>query len=619
MAEKRKVKKKPEESNPLHRDYSVGSNLRFIFHALLTEYPVLWLLLPLGALVSPVMQYLWSFITKLVIDMAMEGEGWRRLLLVIGCFAAVQLAASLLNTLYNSSCWYRYIGARMTLLTRLIRKAMTVDFEHLENPDVMDAFQKAQNAAASNISGVEGMMRTGAGLLCSFTVVGAGIAIMGTLHPALIVLLLLTAALSFLMTDRVNALAKRTVWDVLSSWWRKNYYMQNISTDFQAAKDIRMFHLKDWLLEKMRGLNRYRYRMQKKNEWLWFAAGLFDSLMWMVSQIGIYAFIVVQFVRGNISVGDATLYTATAGTFYNYATQMLKSVADLRQRSREVCDFRSFLDFEGGDLNAEGQKVPRTGSYEFTFENVSFRYPKAESYALKDLTLTLRPGERLAVVGLNGAGKSTLIKLLLRLYEPTEGRLLLNGTDVRTYEKRDYYRLFAPLFQEVELFAFPLSENISMDTPEATDCRRVEKCLRDAGFADKLKELKDGVMTQVLKVIDDEGVDFSGGERQKLALARALYKDAPVVVLDEPTAALDALAEYRLYQEFDRLIGGKSAVYISHRLSSTRFCDHVAMFQSGEMVEYGTHDELLKKDGAYAEMFRIQAQYYQEEGGALCG
>ncbi|MDO4318377.1 MAG: ABC transporter ATP-binding protein [Lachnospiraceae bacterium] len=619
MAEKRKVKKKPEEANPLHRDYSVGSNLRFIFHALLTEYPVLWLLLPLGALVSPVMQYLWSFIAKLVIDMAMEGEGWRRLLLVIGCFAAVQLAASLLNTLYNSSCWYRYIGARMTLLTRLIRKAMTVDFEHLENPDVMDAFQKAQNSAGNNNSGVEGMMRTGAGLLCSFTVVGTGIAIMGTLHPGLIVLLLLTAALSFLMTDRINALAKRTVWDVLSSWWRKNNYMQNISTDFQAAKDIRMFHLKDWLLEKMRELNRYRYRMQKKNEWLWFAAGLFDSLMWMVSQIGIYVFIVVQFVRGNISVGDATLYTATAGTFFNYATQLLKSVADLRQRSREVCDFRSFLDFEGGDLNAEGQKVPRTGSYEFTFENVSFRYPKAESCALKDLTLTLRPGERLAVVGLNGAGKSTLIKLLLRLYEPTEGRILLNGTDVRTYEKRDYYRLFAPLFQEVELFAFPLSENISMDTPEATDCRRVEQCLRDAGFADKLKELKDGVMTQVLKVIDDEGVDFSGGERQKLALARALYKDAPVVVLDEPTAALDALAEYRLYQEFDRLIGGKSAVYISHRLSSTRFCDHVAMFQSGKMVEYGTHDELLKKNGAYAEMFRIQAQYYQEEGGALCG
>ncbi len=619
MAEKRKKKLKQENVNPLHRDYSLGSNIRFIFHTLLSEYPVFWLLLPLGALVSPIMQYLWSFITKVIIDMAMAGESIKRLLLVVGCFTAVQLLASLLNTMYNAGSWYRYIGARMTLMTHLNRKAMTVDFEHLENPDVMDAFRKAQNAGSNNDSGLEGVMHTGAGLLCRFTVVGVGIAIMGTLHPVLIALLLFTSVLSFLMSDRVNAYGKRTIWDVLSTWWRKDNYMQNLSTDFQAAKDIRMFHLKDWLLEKMKEQNRFRYRMQKKNEWLWFAAGLFDSVMWLVSQIGIYVFIVVQLVRGRISVGDATLYVSTAGTFYSQATQVLKDLANLRQRSREVCDFRSFLDFDGGDLEAEGKKVPRTGSYEFTFEQVSFRYPKAENYALKDLNLTIKPGERLAVVGLNGAGKSTLIKLLLRLYEPTEGRILLNGEDVRAYEKRDYYRLFAPLFQEDELFAFPLSENISMDTPEATDGNRVEKCLRDAGFSDKLAELKDGIKTQVLKVIDDEGVDFSGGERQKLALARALYKDAPVVVLDEPTAALDALAEYRLYQEFDRLIGGKSAVYISHRLSSTRFCDHVAMFQNGSMVEYGTHEELLKKNGAYGEMFRIQAQYYREEGGELCG
>lgn len=619
MAEKRKKKLKQENANPLHRDYSLGSNLRFIFHTLLSEYPIFWLLLPLGALVSPIMQYLWSFITKVIIDMAMAGESIQRLLLVVGCFTAVQLLASLLDTLYNAGSWYRFIGTRMTLMTRLNRKAMTVDFEHLENPDVMDAFRKAQNAGSNNDSGLEGVMRTGAGLLCRFTVVGVGIAIMGTLHPVLIALLLFTSVLSFLMSDRVNAYGKRTIWDVLSTWWRKDNYMQNLSTDFQAAKDIRMFHLKDWLLEKMKELNRFRYRMQKKNEWLWFAAGLFDSVMWLVSQIGIYVFIVMQLVRGRISVGDATLYVSTAGTFYSQATQVLKDLANLRQRSREVCDFRSFLDFDGGDLETGGQKVPRTGSYEFTFEQVSFRYPKAENYALKDLTLTIKPGERLAVVGLNGAGKSTLIKLLLRLYEPTEGRILLNGADIRTYEKRDYYRLFAPLFQEVELFAFPLSENISMDTPEATDGNRVEKCLRDAGFSDKLAELKAGIKTQVLKVIDDEGVDFSGGERQKLALARSLYKDAPVVVLDEPTAALDALAEYRLYQEFDRLIGGKSAVYISHRLSSTRFCDHVAMFRNGSMVEYGTHEELLKKNGAYGEMFRIQAQYYREEGGALYG
>jgi len=218
-------------------------------------------------------------------------------------------------------------------------------------------------------------------------------------------------------------------------------------------------------------------------------------------------------------------------------------------------------------------------------------------------------------VGLNGAGKSTFIKLLLRLYEPTQGEIYLNGVDVRTYNKHDYYRVFAPVFQQVQLFAFPLSENVSMQAPEETDEGQAAECLKAAGLTDKLKELPDGIHTQVLKIIYDDGVDFSGGEKQKLALARALYKNAPVVILDEPTAALDALAESRLYEEFDRLIGGKTAVYISHRLSSTQFCNHVAMFAGGRLAEYGTHESLLRQGGEYAKMFRIQAQYYVEEGG----
>ena len=217
------------------------------------------------------------------------------------------------------------------------------------------------------------------------------------------------------------------------------------------------------------------------------------------------------------------------------------------------------------------------------------------------------------MVGLNGAGKSTFIKLLLRLYEPTEGTIYLNGVDIKTYQRESYYKVFAPVFQEVQLFAFPLSENISMETPQQTDPKKASQCLADAGFVEKLKELPQGVSTQVLKVIYDDGVDFSGGEKQKIGLARALYKNAPVVVLDEPTAALDALAEHQLYQDFDRLIGGKTAVYISHRLSSTQFCDRVAMFAEGKMVEYGTHQSLLALGGAYAAMFEVQAQYYVEE------
>jgi ABC-type multidrug transport system fused ATPase/permease subunit len=496
---------------------------------------------------------------------------------------------------------------------------MTVNFEHLENSDVMDAFRKAQNSSGGNEQGVEGMMRTGVECMSKLSVAFVGFIIMGTLHPLILLLLCVTAALSFVVNDKVNAYTKKTVWDVLAPWWRKNSYMNNISTEFKAAKDIRMFSLKEWLLAKCRELNEYRYNMQKKNERNWFWVGEFDNVMWALSQVGIYVFIINAVIKKDVSIANAFLYVTTAETFYDSVSSVLKNISALRQRNREVSDFRSFLDFEGGSLGDGGLPVPECNKYEFVFENVSFSYPKAEKCALKDLDLTLKPGERLAVVGLNGAGKTTFIKLLLRLYDPTGGRILLNGVDIRAYQRRSYYHLFAALFQEVELFAFPLAENISMDTPENTDVARAEECLQMAGFGDKLKELPKGVQTEVLKVIDEEGLDFSGGERQKLVLARALYKDAPIVVLDEPTAALDALAEYELYQNFDKMIGNKSAVYISHRLSSTRFCDHIAMFLEGQMVEYGTHEELLRKNGPYANMFELQAQYYVEEGAVNDG
>ena len=218
------------------------------------------------------------------------------------------------------------------------------------------------------------------------------------------------------------------------------------------------------------------------------------------------------------------------------------------------------------------------------------------------------------MVGLNGAGKTTFIKLLLRLYDVTSGEITVNGININRFRRKDYYRLFAPVFQNVELFAFPLAENVSMKEPENTDREKALQCLVQAGMQEKLASFEKGIDTEILKVLYEDGVDLSGGEKQKLALARALYKDSPIIVLDEPTAALDALAEYELYRNFDKMMEGKTAVYISHRLSSTRFCDKIAMFVDGRIVEYGTHEELLAKRGAYANMFEVQAQYYETEG-----
>lgn len=607
---KRKKEEKTETANPLHIEHSLMGNVGFILKYMIKVDKFFLALIPLGVLCSPVMQYLWTFISKFVIDM-ITGEGEvRQLLRMILVSAAVQTVSTMANTWFWGELWWRYIKTRFVMIRDKNYKVMSIDFECLEDPDLMDCYQKAGNAANNNMDGIEGMMREIVNFLQQVSVTAAGLLIMGRMNGYIMLLLIFMAALSAANGNHANKKAKRTIWDPMASWWRKSNYMENITTDAAAAKDIRMFGLKEWLAEKYRKLNLSRLEAFQKNAKLWTAACVINSILWAVCQLALYGWLVMAVAEKRITIGNFSLYIAAASSFFNSVSQMLGSINNLFARSREVDDFRSFLEFDGGDGAAKGRDVPKLPQYGFEFRNVSFRYPKSEQYALKNLNLVINAGERLAVVGLNGAGKSTFIKLLLRLYEPTEGEILLNGVNVREYSKKSYYALFSPIFQNVELFAFPLAENVSMKDPAHTDKERAAQKLALSGFQEKLDSLPKGVDTEILKVIDDEGVDLSGGEKQKLALARALYKDAPVVVLDEPTAALDALAESRLYEEFDRLIGGRTAVYISHRLSSTQFCHHVALFQDGELAEYGTHESLMEAGGGYAQMFRIQSQYY---------
>lgn len=252
---------------------------------------------------------------------------------------------------------------------------------------------------------------------------------------------------------------------------------------------------------------------------------------------------------------------------------------------------------EGGD-----------NDYEIEFCDVSFKYPSSDSYALRNVSLKFKNAERLAVVGMNGSGKTTFIKLLCRLYDPTEGKILLNGVDIRKYDYDEYMSIFSVVFQDFKLFSFSLGQNIAASVEY--NKAKVEDCLNEAGFSNRLQEMIDGVDTWLYKDFDEKGVEISGGEAQKIALARALYKDAPLIILDEPTAALDPIAEYEIYSKFNEIVGSKTAIYISHRLSSCRFCDDIAVFDNGQIVQRGRHDELVDSDGKYHELWYAQAQYY---------
>ncbi|MDE5717460.1 MAG: ATP-binding cassette domain-containing protein [Lachnospiraceae bacterium] len=249
------------------------------------------------------------------------------------------------------------------------------------------------------------------------------------------------------------------------------------------------------------------------------------------------------------------------------------------------------------------------GAYRIAFRNVSFKFPGAERYALKNVSLELVVGEKLAIVGMNGSGKTTMIKLLCRLYDPQEGEILLNGVDIRKFKQEEYSRLFSVVFQDFMLYPFPLAQNVAVSG--SYDSGLVRKCLEDADFGERLASMEKGLETYLYKDYEDEGIEISGGEAQKIAIARAIYKEAPFILLDEPTAALDPLAEYEIYSNFDRITGTKTAVYISHRLSSCRFCGKIAVFHEGELVQLGSHKELVAdRSGKYYELWSAQAQYY---------
>ena len=315
---------------------------------------------------------------------------------------------------------------------------------------------------------------------------------------------------------------------------------------------------------------------------------------------------------GVFGIGDFVLYLGTVEKFVYAVSELGSSLGILRINNVYMEELFGYIDLPDdmykGTLSVEKRDDNR---FEIEFRDVSFKYPGAEEYALRHINFKFRLGERLAFVGMNGSGKTTFIKLLCRLYDPTEGTILLNGIDITRYDYDQYLSLFSVVFQDFHLFAFSLGENVAAS--EDYDPARVREALEKAGFGSRLEELEKGTETYLGRGYDESGIDVSGGEAQKIALARALYKDAPFFILDEPTAALDPIAEAEVYSRFDTVAGDKTAVFISHRLSSCKFCHNIAVFHEGEMIQYGSHDDLVAdENGQYYKLWHAQAQYYTE-------
>lgn len=502
---------------------------------------------------------------------------------------------------------------RHSLLQMIENKVLTMDYINLESPEVQRARRKAIQAINSNLSGGEAIFAN-SGLLLQHTIDLVCYSIFIT-SLSIFIFLALCLSYSFItMLTRYAQLFESNNKKEESKIEQRLGYVREHLIKYDSAKDIRLFSMSNWFTKYMYDNTELVLRFKKKIVANFYHVEIISDMLSFLRDGIAYAFLIKQVLSDVLTVGEFSFYLACIAGLSHWLGLISKDITLIHKSSIEIGYLRSFLDIPDrkGVQNAKSLLLNRNKPPEIAFENVSFRYPNSSDLTIRDLNLAIQPGEKLSIVGLNGAGKSTLVKMLCGFYPPTAGRILVDSVDVTSLSKEDYYGLFSAVFQENRILAFDVQQNIALCPKDQIDHARLRTAISRAGLSTTIDSLEEGVYTPLTRLFEQNGVILSGGQLQKLLLARALYKDSPIVVLDEPTAAMDPLAEAELYNQFSKLVEGKTAIFISHRLASTRFCDRIILLKDGHIEGDGCHDDLMELNGEYARLFNIQAKNYRE-------
>lgn len=438
--------------------------------------------------------------------------------------------------------------------------------------------------------------------------------IFSRLSPLFILVILITSALLIYLT----LVTQKNDFDFNNDKTendRKLDYLYAVMTEYKYAKEIRINNACQFIKDKYRKIFGEQVKKLKILYRKKFGINLLSTLLTIVQTAAMYLFFSYQVSSKQISIAKYTVLLASTTLFTSILLSFFKTIGNINNDCKSVRFYREYAETLKKhstihDSNRIPEKTIDFGNTTIRFENVSFIYPSTAKYVLRNLNLEIKQGQRLGIVGLNGSGKTTLIKLLTRIYDPTEGRITINGIDIREIPYRQYVSHIGIVLQDYSLFAYSVKENIVFDKPFEKE--KFEESIHKSGLGDKIKTLSKGIDSSVYRELDDNGIEFSGGEGQKLALARAIYKNAGLLILDEPTSALDPVAEYELFSKLNDIAKDKTTVFISHRLSSTRFCDRIIVLKDGNISEWGSHAELMRQDGFYAHLYRAQAKYYAE-------
>ena len=571
------------------------------------KYKMYFILRFLRLVVMTVMPFVNILVMPLIVDEMLTTRSAEKIFGYVVFILAADFVLSLINGTLGNILERYTVKFENYYKTLMSARIMELDFQLTEDKAALDQMELAKNGMTWYSGGFNGIVEPLFNMVSALLTVVGVVVIVATQAPILILITTAILVFSALINAKLNQIEQKQYAE-LSKVNRIFSYLGWELTDFRYGKDIRLYGAKDMMVDKWE-----QYTGIMIGNWETLAnkqlpLNLLMTATDIVRDFGTYFYLGVLAITGKITIGVATQMFTAAGTFYSSMRNLVWNFQELSKRANYANEYVKFMDYPAAIQKGERHVTP--GPHTFEFKDVSFSYPGADVEVLRNINLTLTPGEHLSVVGLNGAGKTTLVKLLCRLYDPTKGAIFMDGVDIREYDYEEYMHVFAPVFQDFKLFAFTMKENILREKSEDKTLD-VSTVMERVGLAEKLATLSNGADTVVYKHFDKDGIEPSGGEQQKLAIARALYKNAPVVILDEPTAALDPMAEYDIYRQFDTLVHEKTAIYISHRLSSCQFCDKIAVFSEKELKEYGTHAELVNKpDGVYAEMFAAQAQYY---------
>lgn len=585
------------------------SNMAFMFRRTWKYAKSKYFLMILDSVKSTVQPFVLLIIPKYILDELASERRVDVTLRYIGYYAAAVVGFNLISLIISRFGSYQSMKIDHRVAMDQHTKWLHMDYDKFENGRVRDLEARSVSAAEPRNFAEDKVL----GFISNLIRLGGYTYIIMSLHPIMILFILTVIAANTLIARRSAKLGYEYT-SAMTRLSRRFNYIFRTMVDFKVGKDVRINGADSWLKSKYEKESEEYIRDHRAQQRKLLGINTLSDIIGLIQTVVMYGYCGYLAISGGITVGSFTVFLGALTAFTGTFNEFVKRFPALGLLSKYIDDYREFLrcaEHEGKELETSDiSSLPEHCDIEFV--NVSFKYPDTDRYVLKNINIKIKAGERLSIVGYNGAGKSTFIKLLCRFYKPTEGKILLGGVDISTYPLPEYRRRLAVVFQDYQLFYMSVRYNIVLNLEE--DPERVRKALAESGILEKIEGLENGIDTSYGRILYYHSRDFSGGETQKIACARAYYRDSPIVILDEPTSALDPVAETQLYGRFNEIIGDKTAVYISHRLASVKFCDSIAVFADGELVERGTHAELMKKNGIYADMFTKQAHYYIENG-----